>query len=292
MGRRRKHRHLSDEAEAANRASVVQIHKEKGTATVTQPVFSNVRPQCFHDGDKAAFTLWKDKYSFAGAAGAKVCLHKAPREDTKMVIDLAGLVRLTLPMPPKPFWPGPWFASGPEAFKAIEPPEPSPTPPAVPLSIPILKFNHTDQSCPKVPPSYWKTFNKILQAEFPEGGHFIVACAGGHGRTGTVLACIILAACPNMSVADVILFIRKTHCVEAIESATQIKYLLCFRPKEKPTDWMETEMAPVKSYGGGYNGSGGGYVGGKQTTFHTPSTLPSVGNRDFVGSVAYTHEGD
>lgn len=253
MGRRRKHRHLTDDQDAINAACVAQIQREKDSKVTdtshsvsTQSTLPMVRKSCYHDGEDAAFTLWDRKFSFAGAAGGKICLDYAPREDTVLIVDLGGAVSLKLRAPS---FAGPWYKSGPQAFKDIDP---VPPPPPSNPDIPILRFDHPDRQEPKVPIDYWYKFNDVLHTEYPKGGHIIVACIGGHGRTGTVLASIILAACPEQSVASVIEFIRAEHCENAIESASQVEYLLKFRPKEIPTDWMRDEMEPPKKWTGGY----------------------------------------
>lgn len=275
MSRRRRHNKLSDDADAANRASLIQITKEKPpviTPFITPAVSMFRKRDCHHTGDLVAFSLWGKTFTFSGAMGRNICLTKAPRPDTVLIVDLAGMVSLTLPKPP---FSVPWFKSGPEVFKGIDP---VPPPPPAPVNIPILKFDHPDQCAPQVPVSYWAAFNATLRAEYPSGGHVIVACVGGHGRTGTVLASIILAANPQCSAADAIKFVRQFHCECAIESAAQVRYLLAFRPEEEPEEWLVEEMRPLsyqstKSYGGGY------------VNPPTPTAITKNDDKEFTGAV-------
>lgn len=48
-----------------------------------------------------------------------------------------------------------------------------------------------------------------------------VGCMGGHGRTGTVLACMAILSDPDMSPEDAVLHVRKVHCNEAVETNQQ-----------------------------------------------------------------------
>lgn len=58
-----------------------------------------------------------------------------------------------------------------------------------------------------------------------------VGCIGGHGRTGTALACMVLLADPTMSADAAMKYVRKKYCSETIESAKQewwIDWFRCF----------------------------------------------------------------
>lgn len=69
---------------------------------------------------------------------------------------------------------------------------------------------------------FWQKFYDICQ----EKGYkkVIVCCLGGHGRTGTALAAILVAngAMDDFQAID---FIREHYCTEAIETKYQEKYL-------------------------------------------------------------------
>lgn len=53
--------------------------------------------------------------------------------------------------------------------------------------------------------------------------HTAVACVGGHGRTGTALACLLVA--DGMTGEEAIKAVREKHCVKAIETVAQEQYI-------------------------------------------------------------------
>jgi Swiss Army Knife protein, DSP-PTPase phosphatase domain len=57
-----------------------------------------------------------------------------------------------------------------------------------------------------------------------------VACIGGHGRTGTVLACMAVLA--GVPVNDAVAWVRETYCSRAVQEPSQ-QY------------WIEHRAAPV-----------------------------------------------
>jgi hypothetical protein len=58
------------------------------------------------------------------------------------------------------------------------------------------------------------------------GDHVEIGCLGGHGRTGTALACLaILSGCPPV---DVIAWVRSAYCSQAIETPEQEAFVMDF----------------------------------------------------------------
>jgi len=53
-------------------------------------------------------------------------------------------------------------------------------------------------------------------------------CMGGHGRTGTMLACIAILADPDMTAEEAIKHVRHVHCYKAIESNEQEWFIAWF----------------------------------------------------------------
>lgn len=59
-----------------------------------------------------------------------------------------------------------------------------------------------------------------------------VGCLGGHGRTGTALACLaILTGHPP---ADAVAWVRATYCPKAVETADQEAFVATFAPDNHP----------------------------------------------------------
>jgi len=54
-----------------------------------------------------------------------------------------------------------------------------------------------------------------------------IGCLGGHGRTGTALACLaVLAGHPT---SDAVAWVRATYCPKAVETAAQEAFVTGFR---------------------------------------------------------------
>lgn len=76
-----------------------------------------------------------------------------------------------------------------------------------------------DFGVPPVKPTFWAALIERLPP-----GKVIVCCDGGHGRTGTALASLLIVGM-KMSAQDATKFVRDHHCEWAIESDGQERYL-------------------------------------------------------------------
>src|ERR1700733_5083401 len=54
-----------------------------------------------------------------------------------------------------------------------------------------------------------------------------VGCLGGHGRTGTALACLAILA--GLPAADAVAWVRARYCSKAVETAEQEAFVAGFR---------------------------------------------------------------
>ena len=77
-----------------------------------------------------------------------------------------------------------------------------------------------DGGTPPVKPSFWRA---LLETCAREKAPLVIHCVGGHGRTGTALAAILLAY--SIPYRDAVNFVREKHCVKAIETQSQLDYL-------------------------------------------------------------------
>ena len=66
------------------------------------------------------------------------------------------------------------------------------------------------------------------------GKRIEIACMGGHGRTGTLTAMIMLSRNAKLNAADAIKLVRTAYCDEAIESYTQEKAIYEIAGEEAP----------------------------------------------------------
>lgn len=79
-------------------------------------------------------------------------------------------------------------------------------------------------------------------------GHLVVACMGGHGRTGTALASIGITH--GWKVEEAIRFVRERHCPDAIESLDQIEYLCDLGGIDVKS--LPADLLPKPSYSSSY----------------------------------------
>lgn len=70
-------------------------------------------------------------------------------------------------------------------------------------------------------PEFWPALAEYLSKH---RARTLVHCIGGHGRTGTAIACLMVASC-NFGAHKAINWIRKHYCEEAIETMKQIWYV-------------------------------------------------------------------
>lgn len=86
---------------------------------------------------------------------------------------------------------------------------------------PVAQLDWPDQGIPAGGAAFWLGLVNIL----PDPGKVLVCCIGGHGRTGTCLASLLLVTNPGMTAKAVIDFVRAKHCKHAIETLAQERYL-------------------------------------------------------------------
>ena len=80
-----------------------------------------------------------------------------------------------------------------------------------------------DQKAVAIRPAWWL---KMLQTTKDAGYEKVnVCCFGGHGRTGTALACMLVAAKAVKNGDAAVDLVRKIHCEECIESNAQLNYI-------------------------------------------------------------------
>lgn len=83
----------------------------------------------------------------------------------------------------------------------------------------ILQIDWDDRKAPKLMASFWPALVEQLE------GTALIACQGGHGRSGTGAVCMMMVMNPEYSPADAIIHLRAIHCARAIESKEQHEYI-------------------------------------------------------------------
>jgi len=80
-----------------------------------------------------------------------------------------------------------------------------------------------DGKAPYLVPGFWTLLLDLAAAD--KYVDVMLCCFGGHGRTGTGLAAVLLASGMAKNPDDAIALVRKKHCSKAVESYDQIDYL-------------------------------------------------------------------
>jgi protein-tyrosine phosphatase len=89
-----------------------------------------------------------------------------------------------------------------------------------------LHIDWPDAGVPPVTPEIWRAIIESVK------GNLAVCCVGGHGRTGTALVALWMAQHydekrdePKPRLSDIVTWIRKEHCENAVETMVQVQYL-------------------------------------------------------------------
>jgi hypothetical protein len=85
-----------------------------------------------------------------------------------------------------------------------------------------------DYGTPYIPWAQVREVAEDFYRRAQAGQRVEVGCMGGHGRTGTFLACIVLLADPNMTAAGAIAWVRKHYCEKAVEDVSQRHFVAWF----------------------------------------------------------------
>jgi hypothetical protein len=99
-----------------------------------------------------------------------------------------------------------------------------------------------DYGTPYVP---WRQVRAVIEdwfARAKSGQRVEVGCMGGHGRTGTFLACAALLADPNLTPEGAIAWVRANYCTKAVEDASQHHFVAWFA--DPSLDAFYTRPAP------------------------------------------------
>lgn len=161
-------------------------------------------PSCTHKGDKVVFE-WGAKKLYA-ARGFDLDEFS---DEWGLIIDLANNVR-------PPLYSRKFLQSmTSERLKVLE--KHTVTIPPKVVTAEVLQLDWPDMGIPPVWLDFWRDLWKLM----PE--RTVIACVGGHGRTGTALAALIIAA--GYDYWSALETVRKEHCEKAVESLVQEKYL-------------------------------------------------------------------
>jgi len=94
-----------------------------------------------------------------------------------------------------------------------------------------------DYGTPYVP---WAAVREVVEgfyARAKRGERVEVGCMGGHGRTGTFLAAVVMLADPNMTPEGAVSWVRSHYCHKAVEDASQEYWLRWFADPSLPAHY-------------------------------------------------------
>ncbi len=186
----------------------------------------DTRPSCDnggqgHDGKIPFYTLPGGKILY-GARGSN--LTHANLEHLDLIVDCAGVVAES----------GRFVKSAPARYRGLK----------NGLLPDVIRLDWPDMSAPvHVGVRWWLRLLELLPA------HTCVCCMGGHGRTGTALAALLVAS--GMDAETAIKTVRDGHCRRAIETAGQEAYIKRLAGAKAELDAAAMATAGVKVEGGG-----------------------------------------
>lgn len=196
-------------------AGFVNSYPGATAPATTTPTTAYHYCKVIHDGEEVIYSRGKRK--LAGARGKEL-----DPQFADLVIDLSGTFSFRVDDAKKAIEKASNFVmSGPEKFNALKE-FVSPVADGIDiLRVPsILRLDWQDMKTPPVGLKFWTTLWKLI----PEG-RTIFCCIGSHGRTGTALASMILAADPKISSGEAMTMVWDRHCEDAIETEGQMQYL-------------------------------------------------------------------
>jgi hypothetical protein len=135
------------------------------------------------------------------------------------------------------------------------------------LSLPIR-----DYDIPSWDREVWDALAVDVANLILKGTDVLIACVGGHGRTGLALAVLGGILRPDLFLPNPIKVLREEYCKEIVETRDQVNYVFDVLGLPRDPDTKPAE----KGYGGGYYSGLDGTVWDQNTrTWVTPSSKSS-----------------
>lgn len=101
-----------------------------------------------------------------------------------------------------------------------------------------------DFGLPKVKSSFWQALHSyIVSMGWTE---VCIHCEGGHGRTGTAMASIMITVL-GWSVGEAVEYLRDNYCKDAVETSNQCEYL-CILDIEYNQRQLKEDEVPIPSF--------------------------------------------
>lgn len=112
------------------------------------------------------------------------------------------------------------------------------------LHMPIRDFD-----IPRWPESVWSFLASDVYALLERGINVLIACDGGHGRTGMIAAILVTLLCRDeRTLPDPIAWIRKVYCENAIETTPQELYVYNTLGLDRPVQYTHDPILPLDDF--------------------------------------------
>ena len=138
---------------------------------------------------------------------------------------------------------------------------------AAPVHHPAVYLNWPDRKRPSTDPEVMVELGNWIFEQSKDGQGVEIGCLGGHGRTGTLLACLL--AIQGHNPYNAVNKLWADYCTQAVEDASQMSYIVEvyelvhgseWRQSSKMRDtyakWMHEYFTPAPVYKSPYQGKG------------------------------------
>lgn len=112
----------------------------------------------------------------------------------------------------------------------------------------ILHLYIKDFSVPDWDKTLWKPLAKDITKILKSGRDVLVACSGGHGRTGVAISILAHLIDPELVGESPIEWLRKLYCKKVVENQKQIDYIYEVLGLGEPPKELKPAKVPVVSY--------------------------------------------
>jgi hypothetical protein len=102
--------------------------------------------------------------------------------------------------------------------------------------LPWLSLQIQDFNVPYFEDKIWQILAKEVAALTEKGTDVLVACTGGHGRTGLAVSILLGLLIPDIVMPNPIEWLRKNYCTKVVETWEQHKYVHSILGIDEPED--------------------------------------------------------
>lgn len=172
---------------------------------------------CIHDGDKELWSYKDASFVIADKIGCCASVLPESKHKPDVVLDLNQNLAEK------------FVIGGPDRFVSLNE--------KMHGDVEIVQIKWTDYGIPNASLRFWEA---MLEELASKECIVMISCHGGHGRSGTALASLMVAS--GMNGYQAIKLVRKVHCEKAVENKKQEDYVLDLRGDT----WGEADDDEIK----------------------------------------------